>query len=161
MRRTEKAIVDTRLELFRLKDAKAYPSSAASIVGTGPGGSVTESDRLKARAKAMMQQRSAALAGKQVSSDSDDSAAATKRFEDESSKTRSEKDNNDRMVRDIEESVGTYSKSIDDSLRDDQGESSGHERRRWEDGLGVEDEVKDFIYDLQRSSRAARVRRDE
>ncbi|KAI9718828.1 MAG: actin organization and endocytosis protein [Chrysothrix sp. TS-e1954] len=161
VRRTEKAIADTRLELFRLKDAKAHPNSASSIVGTGPGGAVTESDRLKARAKAMMQQRSAALAGKQVSGDGDESAAATKRFEEESSRARSDKDNNDRMVRDIEESVRTYSNSIEDTLKDDKGESSGHERRRWEDGLGVEDEVKDFIHDMQRSSRAARVRKDD
>merc|ERR1711977_795993 len=38
---------------------------------------------------------------------------------------------------------------------------SEHEKRRWEDGLGVEDEVKDFIFDLQRSSKSARVRTDD
>ncbi|KAI9840398.1 MAG: actin organization and endocytosis protein, partial [Pleopsidium flavum] len=61
VRRTERSIADAKLELFRIEDAKAHPGSAAATVGTGPGGVVTESDRLKARAKAMMQQRSAAL----------------------------------------------------------------------------------------------------
>lgn len=161
VRKTEKAIADSRLELFRLKDAKEHPSNAAPVVGTGPGGIVTESDRLKARAKAMMQQRSAALAGKPMPADSDDSAAASRRFEEENSKVRTERDNNDRMVRDVEDGVSTYSRSVEDSLKGVSTEGEDHERRRWEDGLGVEDEVRNFIYDLQRGSRAATARREE
>ncbi|KAK4123186.1 hypothetical protein N657DRAFT_664252 [Parathielavia appendiculata] len=157
VRRTEKAIADARLELFRLRDAKAHPGSAAAIIGTGPGGTITESDRLKARAKAMMQQRTAALTGKKidVSSDFD----AEKRLEEESIKARTEKENNERMVQDVEDSVRDFAKGIEDSLIDGtQDSTSEHERRRWEDALGVEDEVRDFIFDLQRSSRAARIR---
>jgi len=162
VRRTERAIADAQLELFRLKDAKAHPNAAAAIVGTGPGGAVTESDRLKARARAMMQQRSAALTGKASSVSGDDTAAAAKRLEEESSRVRTERENNERMIRDVEESVNEYSRGLEDSLKDGaQDASSEHERRRWEDGLGVEDEVKDFIFELQRSSRAARVRKDE
>lgn len=161
VRRAERAIADAQLELFRLKDAKLHPSSAAPIVGTGPGGSVTESDRVKARAKAMMMQRSAALAGKPAPSNTDDSAAASRRFEEENSRVRTERENNDRMVKDIEEGVATYSRSVEDTLRDGQDSTQNHEKRRWEDALGVEDEIKDFIFDLHRSSRAARIRKEE
>ena len=162
VRKTERSIADAKLELFRLKDAKAHPDSAAAIVGTGPGGAVTDSDRLKARAKAMMQQRSAALTGKTSSTDGDDPSAAAKRIEEENSRIRSEKDNNERMVKDVEDSVRDFSKGLEDSLKDGVEDSaSEHERRRWEDGLGVEDEVKDFIFDLQRSSRSARIRSEE
>lgn len=158
VRKTEKAIADARLELFRLKDAKAHPGSAATIIGTGPGGTVTESDRLKARAKAMMQQRTAALTGKKIDVSNDD-LDAPKRLEEESIKVRTEKENNERMVRDIEDSVREFSKGIEDSLKEGAQDSTAeHERRRWEDGLGVEDEVRDFIFDLQRSSRAVRIR---
>ncbi|KAB5570589.1 actin cytoskeleton-regulatory complex protein PAN1 [Coniochaeta sp. 2T2.1] len=158
VRKTEKAIADARLELFRLKDAKAHPGSAASIVGTGPGGAITESDRLKARAKAMMQQRTAALTGKKVDIGGDD-VDAPKRLEEESIKVRTEKENNERMVRDVEDSVRDFAKGIEDNLKEGAEDStSSHEKRRWEDGLGVEDEVKEFIFDLQRESRAARVR---
>jgi len=87
VRKTERSIAEAKLELFRLKDAKAHPGSASSIVGTGPGGSITESDRLKARAKAMMQQRSAALTGRKVESNQDD-LAAPRRLEEENSKIR-------------------------------------------------------------------------
>lgn len=158
VRKTEKAIADARLELFRLKDAKAHPGSASNIVGTGPGGTVTESDRLKARAKAMMQQRTAALTGKKIDVAEDDSDAP-KRLEEENLKIRTEKENNERMVRDVEESVRDFSRGIEDNLKEGgQTSANEHEKRRWEDALGVEDDVRDFIFDLQRSSRAARIR---
>ncbi|KAI0166124.1 hypothetical protein GGR57DRAFT_11763 [Xylariaceae sp. FL1272] len=158
VRKTEKAIADAKLELFRLKDAKAHPGSASTIIGTGPGGSITESDRLKARAKAMMQQRTAALTGKKVDVGGED-FDAPKRLEEESIKARTEKENNERMVRDVEDSVRDFAQGIDDNLKEGgQTSANQHEKRRWEDALGVEDEVRDFIFDLQRSSRAARVR---
>jgi hypothetical protein len=161
VRRTEREIADAQLELFRIKDAKAHPGSASTIVGTGPGGAVTESDRLKARARAMMQARSAALTGKPAPA-ADDSGAATERLEKETSRIRSERENNERMIRDVEDSVNEFSKGLESSLKEG-GHDTGseHERRRWEEALGVEDEVKDFIFDLQRSSRAARVRKEE
>ena len=162
VRKTEREIADTQLELFRLKDAKANPGSASVIVGTGAGGIVTESDRLKARAKAMMQQRSAALTGKAPSGGADDSGAATRRLEEENTKIRNAKESNDRMTRDVEDSVRDFSRGLEDTLaQGGQDSSSEHARRRWEEGLGVEDEVRDFIFDLQRSSRSTRVQRQE
>ncbi|KAK8124793.1 uncharacterized protein PG998_000552 [Apiospora kogelbergensis] len=158
VRKTEKAIADAKLELFRMKDAKAHPGSASTIVGTGPGGAITESDRLKARAKAMMQQRTAALTGKKIDTGSED-LDAPKRLEEESLKARTEKENNERMVRDVEESVRDFARGIEDSLKEGgKTAANEHETRRWNDALGVEDEVRDFIFDLQRDSRAARIR---
>lgn len=162
VRRTERSIADAKLELFRLKDAKAHPGSASAIVGTGPGGSVTEADRLKARAKAMMQQRSAALTGKPTATGSDDAAAASRRLEAENLSVRTEREKNERIIKDVEDSVRDFSTGLEDSLKDGgETSSSEHEKRRWEDGLGVEDEVKDFIFDLKRSSHAARTRNEE
>ncbi|KAK8203043.1 hypothetical protein IWZ01DRAFT_516059 [Phyllosticta capitalensis] len=162
VRKTERAIADAKMELFRLKDAKEHPGSAASIVGTGPGGAITESDRLKARAKAMMQARSAALTGKPAPASADDSGDAAKRLEEETQRIRTERENNERMVKDVEDSVTEFSKSLEASLKEGtSGDTTEHERRRWEDGLGVEDEVKDFIYELQRQSRSARIRKED
>ncbi len=161
VRRTEREIADAQLELFRLKDAKAHPGSASTVVGTGPGGAVTESDRLKARARAMMQARSAALTGRPAPA-SDDTGAATERLEKENSRIRAEKENNERMIRDVEDSVNEYTKGLELSLKEGgHDNTSEHERRRWEEALGVEDDVKDFIFDLQRSSRASRIRKEE
>lgn len=159
VRRTEKAIMEARLELFRLKDAKAHPGSASTIVGTGPGGVVTESDRLKARAKAMMQQRTAALTGKKVDPVATEDTEGPKRLEAETIKVKNERESNERMVQDVEESVRDFSRGIDDSLKEGgRDNSSEHEKRRWEDALGVEDEVRDFIFDLQRESRSTKLR---
>lgn len=162
VRRVEREIAEVRLELFRLKDAKEHPNSASSIVGTGPGGTVTEADRIKARARARMQARAAELAGRPVPASQDDDGAATRRLEAENATVKAERERNETMTRDVEESVREFARSLEDSLKDG-GESSTreHERRRWEDALGVEDVVRDFIYDLKRSSRTAHVRKEE
>lgn len=166
VRKTERNIADTKLELFRLRDAKAHPGSAASIIGTGPGGSITESDRIKAKSRAMMQQRLAALTGKPVAPSGDDDEGGSRRLAEETQKVNSEKERNEKMIRDVEESLDDFKKNLEDSIRDIPAESGSsaitdHERRRWDEALGVEDEVKEFIFDLQRQSRVARDKREE
>ena len=160
VRRTERSIADARLEFFRLQDAKEHPDAANAITGTGPGGSITEADRLKARARAMMQQRSAALTGKSYVVPADEVSAAAERLEQESTKVQSERDSNERMIREVEDSVANYGKGIEDKLMlDSKSSSIEHERRRWDDALGVEEEVRDFIFDLQRDSQTSRTPR--
>ncbi|KAK2750091.1 actin organization and endocytosis protein [Myotisia sp. PD_48] len=161
VRKTERAISDAALELFRLKDAKANPGSALDIIGTGPGGAITESDRIKARARARMQARAAELSGRPAPATSDD-GAATRRLEEEKSRVNSERERNDAMTRDVEESVKEFTASLEDSLRGESENSTrDHERRRWEEALGVEDQIRDFIYDLQRNRKTAKIRKEE
>ncbi|KAJ5166603.1 uncharacterized protein N7482_005384 [Penicillium canariense] len=162
VRRVERDIADAKLELFRLKDAKANPGSAANIVGTGPGGAITEADRIKARARARMEARAAELAGRPPPASAGDDGQAARRLEAESSNVKAERERNESMTRDVEDSVRDFAKSLEDSLRD-QGENSTreHEKRRWEDALGVEDIIRDFIYDLSRNNRTAHIRKEE
>ncbi|KIW62064.1 hypothetical protein PV05_02115 [Exophiala xenobiotica] len=161
VRKIEKSISEARLQLFRLKDAKAHPNSASNIVGTGPGGAVTEADRIKARARARMQARAAELAGRPAPA-SDDEGAAQRRLEQETSKVKSEQERHEAMTRDVEDSVKDFVSSLEDGLRvEGENATQEHERRRWEEALGVEDEIKELIYDLQRSSRTAKVRKQE
>ena len=162
VRKTERAIGDTRLELFRLKDAQAHPESASMIVGTGPGGIVTDADRLKSRSKALLQQRLAALTGKPAPPLERGEDEAQRRVACETRKITAERENNEKMTREVEESVEELRKTLEDSLNDFSTRSGAneHEYRRWEEGLGVEDEVRDFIFELQRSSRAASIKRE-
>lgn len=162
VRRLEREISEAKLELFRLKDAKAHPGTASNIVGTGPGGTVTEADRIKARARARMQARAAELAGRPAPVSEDDDGSAARRLEAESTNVKADRERNDTMTRDVEDSVKDFARSLEDSLKDG-GESSTreHERRRWEDALGVEDVIRDFIYDLQRNARTAHIRKQE
>ena len=161
VRRMEKSIADAKMQLFRLKDAKANPNSASNIVGTGPGGAVTEADKIKARARARMQARAAELAGRPAPASEDD-GSTQQRMEQESGRVKSEQERNEGMTRDVEDSVKDFTSGLEDGLRE-QGETQAqeHERRRWEEALGVEDEVRDLIYDLQRGSRTAKVRKEE
>ncbi|KAJ5247038.1 Actin cytoskeleton-regulatory complex protein PAN1 [Penicillium chermesinum] len=161
VRRVEREIAEARVELFRLKESKANPNSASNIVGTGPGGAITESDRIKARARARMQARAAELAGRPVPKEEDDGESA-RRLESETADAKAERERNDAMTRDVEISVRDFARSLEDSLRDE-GENSTreHERRRWEDALGVENIIRDFIYDLSRNSRTASIRKEE
>ncbi|EPS35830.1 hypothetical protein H072_10788 [Dactylellina haptotyla CBS 200.50] len=168
IRKAERSIMDAKLELFRLKDAKAFPDSSAHIIGTGPGGTITESDRSKARARAKMQARMAELTGRPAPGGSSGGGEeeAARRLADETNRARDEKDRFERMIRDIEETSEELKTSVDDTLRGSDGaetsSSSEHEKRRWEEGLGVEEEVRDFIYELERSSKLNRgSRRDD
>ncbi|EKV05437.1 Actin cytoskeleton-regulatory complex protein PAN1 [Penicillium digitatum] len=162
VRRIEREIADAKLELFRLKDARAHPGGASNIVGTGPGGTVTEADRIKARARARMQARAAELSGRPAPVTEDDDGQAARRLESESTNVKIERERNETMTHDVEESVRDFARSLEDSLRD-QGQNSTreHEKRRWEDALGVEDVIRDFIYDLSRNARTANVRKEE
>ncbi|KAJ5936362.1 hypothetical protein N7454_004997 [Penicillium verhagenii] len=162
VRRVEREIADAKLELFRLKEAKANPNGASNIVGTGPGGAVTEADRIKARARARMQARAAELAGRPVPSTEEDNGESARRMESERANANAEKERNDTMTRDVEESVRDFARSLEDSLRDEGDNSTrSHEKRRWEDALGVEDIIRDFIYDLGRNSRTAHIRKED
>ncbi|PYH43440.1 actin cytoskeleton-regulatory complex protein PAN1 [Aspergillus saccharolyticus JOP 1030-1] len=158
----EREIAEARLELFRLKDAKDHPNSVSNIVGTGPGGSVTEADRIKARARARMQARAAELAGRPIPPSQDDDGATARRLETEAAKVKAEREKNETMTRDVEDSVKDFAQSLEDSLKDGwENSTREHERRRWEDALGVEDVIRDFIYDLKRGSRTAHIRKEE
>lgn len=162
VRRVEREIADAKLELFRLREAKANPGGASNIVGTGPGGAVTEADRIKARARARMQARAAELAGRPIPATEDDDGQADRRLEAESANVKAERERNDTMTRDVEESVRDFARSLEDSLREEgQNSTREHEKRRWEDALGVEDIIRDFIYDLGRNSRTAHIRKEE
>ncbi|OQE07204.1 hypothetical protein PENVUL_c014G07112 [Penicillium vulpinum] len=162
VRRLEREIAEAKLELFRLKDAKAHPGGASNIIGTGPGGTVTEADRIKARARARMQARAAELSGRPAPATEDDDGQAARRLESESTHVKMERERNETMTRDVEESVRDFARSLEDSLREEgQNSTREHEKRRWEDALGVEDTIRDFIYDLSRNARTANVRKEE
>jgi transcription termination factor NusB len=153
VRETEKRISDAKIRLFRMKDAKEHPG--ATVTGTGPKGEVTEGDRRKAKANAMLQARMAALTGKPAPATADDFEGTARRLAEETERVNRERQENEQMIQGIEESAEQLQEGLERSLKEDgaDGDQGDHERRRWEEGLGVEDEVKEFIFDLQRHSR--------
>lgn len=163
VRHIESRIADLKLQLFRLRDAKAHPNETGGIIGTGPGGTVTEADRRKAKASHMLQARMAALTGKPAppAPSEDGSPEAIRRLEEETRRVDAEKAEKDRIIRDIETSARDLQSSIDRTLRETEDLGRGgdfvstitdSDRRRWEDGLGVEEKTREFIDDLRRES---------
>ena len=145
VRDTEKRIADAKLRLFRMRDAKEHPGT--TITGTGPNGEVTEADRRKAKANAMLQARMAALTGKPAPATSDDFEGAARRLAEETERVKREREDNERMIQGIEESAEQLKEGLERSLKDDgEGDQGDHERRRWEEALGVEDESSRFYF---------------
>ncbi|KAK9492549.1 hypothetical protein V1508DRAFT_140724 [Lipomyces doorenjongii] len=152
-------ISDAKLELFRIRDAKAHPG--AQVIGTGPGGRVTETDKRKARSLAILQTRMAALTGKPVTanSGSDDQHASEVRLDEETDKMRAEKEKNEQMIRDVEESVRVVQDSLENLLKETRQDFKvERERQLFEEGVGAEDEVKELILELQRRNARTELR---
>lgn len=150
-------IADAKLELFRLKDVKAHPGS--TIIGTGPGGRVTDADRRKAKSLAILQSRMAMLTGKPADAgiNADDEHGAELRVAEESTKVYNEKEQNEKMIRDVEEGVRAVQESIEGMLRESRADFKiTRERQMFEEGVGTEDEVRDLIVELNRRSRSVK-----
>lgn len=73
----EKKIAHARLEILRLKDSNARHAPGSEILGSSPGGAITEIDRRLARSEALLQQSIGASARKASHARLDDSGAAS------------------------------------------------------------------------------------
>ncbi|KAK9327953.1 hypothetical protein V1520DRAFT_20774 [Lipomyces starkeyi] len=152
-------ISDAKLELFRIRDVKAHPG--AQVIGTGPGGRVTEADKRKARSLAILQTRMAALTGKAAPADdgSDAQHSSELRLAEETDKMRAEKEKNEQMIRDVEESVRAVQDSLEGLLKETRQDFKvERERQLFEEGVGAEDEVRELILELQRRHARSELR---
>ena len=148
VRKVEDEIARLKLELFRAQAEKEHPGS--TITGTGPNGTITEADRRKARNRAMLKARMASLTGKPAP-DASSFEDFESRFMNESENVRKERERVEQTMRDIEESSEQISKELESSLRDTRDDiHNERDKNRWEEAIGVEDEVKDLIYSLRR-----------
>ncbi|KAF9920531.1 actin organization and endocytosis protein [Linnemannia zychae] len=153
VREADKDLEESRLELAKLKSGNAS-SGDAGIIGTGPGGSVTSEDRMKARIALMKAQRMAALTGKPIPS-----AAQAGIDPDQAARIRAERDVNEQNVNEIETAV----RRLEDTMRQLERDLDNHarsqtgvtdyDRRKWEEGAGVESDIaRRFIQELKPST---------
>lgn len=150
VRSVEAEIAQLKLQLFRAKAEKENPGS--TIVGTGPNGTITDSDRRKAKNRAMLKARMASLTGKSAPDAGANFEEFETKFAEEATRIAGEREKVEQTMRDIEESSVQISRDIQASLSGDGNEDTNPDREinRWEEGLGVEDDVKDLIYALGR-----------
>ncbi|KAK3832828.1 MAG: hypothetical protein J3R72DRAFT_372686, partial [Linnemannia gamsii] len=141
VRDADKGLEESRLELAKLKSG-GTSSGESGIAGTGPGGSITAEDRMKARIALMKAQRMAALTGKPIPS-----AAQAGIDPDQAARIRAERDVNEQNVSEIESAVRRLEDTMRQLERDldnhtrSQAGVSDNDRRKWEEGAGVESDI--------------------
>jgi hypothetical protein len=139
--RIDNEITNSRIELYKIK----HPSS---IIGSGPNGEVTEADKRKAKNKALLNQRMAALTGKAVA-DSVDFDQEQKQFEAEVSQIRQSNKETQEIIYDIEKTIKDLSEAAQRTLNSN---IDSTEYKKFELGLGVDNEVAELIKGLRISS---------
>ncbi|KAF9205502.1 actin organization and endocytosis protein [Haplosporangium sp. Z 27] len=151
VRDTDKSLEESRLELAKLKSSSGS-GSESNIIGTGPGGSVTADDRMKAKIALMKAQRMAALTGKPIPS-----AAQAGIDPAQAARIRAERDINEQNVAEIESAVRRFEdtmrqleRDLDINSRPSGDSRSENDRRKWEEGAGVQSDItRRFIEEIR------------
>uniref|UniRef100_A0A060SZL0 Actin cytoskeleton-regulatory complex protein PAN1 n=1 Tax=Blastobotrys adeninivorans TaxID=409370 RepID=A0A060SZL0_BLAAD len=150
VKKIEDQIIAAKLEIFRLSWEKNHPGS--TISGTGENGTITDADIRRAKNRAAMKARMAALTGKPVESEGTGFEAFEAALVQERETANAGRVRNDQIFKEIEESVNQLKDGLERSLRESPQEANqDRDRSRWEEAIGVEDEVKDFIFELRRT----------
>jgi hypothetical protein len=140
--RIDNKITDSKIELYKVKNP-------FSIIGSGPNGEVTESDKRKAKSKALLAQRMAALTGKPVSNTTADFEEEQRKFNEEVSRIKQQNMENQGIIFDIEKSIKDLSVGAQSALNQD-GDSTAY--RKFELGLDVQPDVAAFVKELRTAS---------
>lgn len=156
---TENDLKEKKIQAVNAKASAATSSSSSTdaplnIVGTGPNGEVTESDRIKAKAKAMVAARMGKITGK--SSSSSPSAVNTKAEIDKINEEREEFKLYTNSISDSLKEIGQALNTIHmetsmiglDIRKQDQDQKKIEERARFEHGENVAKDLKEFISQL-------------
>lgn len=133
-------IMQARIELCKKKNPP-------SIVGTGPNGEITEEDRRKAKSKALLRSRMNALTGKGGSSEDLDSS---EQFTKELEQIKSESAHNKEIINDIRTSISELSAPLKSVITGTTIKTSPSEFEKWEIGVGLESDVREFIQRLKK-----------
>lgn len=148
-------IADVKIKLCEAQIKQKHPSwspqeTEESIVGTGPNGQVTDTDRRRFKSKQMMKQRMAALTGKTFSNGGENSEA-TNIWKLEVEKIKAESENQSLMVQDVLASI----QELEDGALVPLSVSVKSETssRKWEQGEGISDSVRLFVNELNAFAR--------
>ncbi|SCU94689.1 LAME_0F08658g1_1 [Lachancea meyersii CBS 8951] len=132
-------ITMAKIELYRQRN----PSS---LVGTGRNGEITDDDRRKAKSKALLASRMAALTGKpSVGADVDQQE---QRYNEEVASIKSQNTTNQSIIEDIQLSIFEIAAAVDSAL-EGKARTSGKQYEKWELGIGVDPQVSNFLSKLK------------
>lgn len=152
---TENDLMQNKLQALEKKAASANSSTGAdvplNIIGTGPNGEVTESDRIRAKAKAMVAARMGKITGKSVPG-SINLKAEKEKIKEEREEFKIYTDSIADSLKEIEEAVKAIHLEMSmiglDINKQDQDQKKIEERGRFEHGQNVAKDLKEFISQL-------------
>lgn len=152
---------DLKQKKLQALEKKAASTSSATggdipldIKGTGPNGEVTESDRIRAKAKAMVAARMGKITGKPSSPSTGgiNMKAETAKIEEERKEFKLYTESISDSLREMEEAVKAIHLEISmiglDIRKQDQDQQKIEERGRFEHGENVAKDLKEFISQL-------------
>ncbi|KAF7731690.1 actin organization and endocytosis protein [Apophysomyces ossiformis] len=151
LKETEDDLAEKKVQLVKAKAAKATNPSAPTleIVGTGPNGEITESDRIRAKAKAMVAARMGKITGK---TSTVDVSAECRKIDEERADFKDYADTVEKSLRDIEDNVNSIHMEISliglDIRKHENDLKKIEERNRFEHGTAVGEDLKTFIQEL-------------
>ncbi|SCU91485.1 LAMI_0E06084g1_1 [Lachancea mirantina] len=131
-------ITNAKIELYKLRNPSA-------ITGSGLNGEITEQDRRKAKSKALLASRMAALTGKPAAAVSD-IEREEQTFNEEVKRIREENNQNQVIIKDIQSSIGDIASSLHSALTGNGDTDNSFSK--WELGVGVDPQVSSFIRQL-------------
>ncbi|KTW32429.1 uncharacterized protein T551_00519 [Pneumocystis jirovecii RU7] len=147
IRKVQQEIADAKLELFKLQDVKNYPESNAKIMNNKE---TTDSNKRNTEAAATLRAQMAILTGDLTSSKVND---YDRRYSEAVFNINKEKESNENTISSIEESAEQLKNDLEYKLKNFKEKflSSNDERKKWNEGLNVQNEIKEFISDLKKT----------
>ncbi|GAA5815342.1 hypothetical protein MFLAVUS_008849 [Mucor flavus] len=159
---TENDLKQKKLQALEKKASSAGSAVDAplNIIGTGPNGEVTESDRIRAKAKAMVAARMGKITGKS-SGTSINMKAEKEKIEEEREEFKMYTESIADSLREIEETVKAIHLETSmiglDIRKQDQDQKKIEERGRFEHGQNVANDLKEFIAQLSYDAALAKA----
>lgn len=158
LKETENDLAEKKKQVAKNKAAKASSMPALDIVGTGPNGEVTENDRIRAKAKAMVAARMGKITGKSANVDV---TAELEAIDQEKAAFLEHADSISAFLQEMENSVEAIHMEISliglDIRKHEQDKKKLEERRRFELGENVAADLKAFIQQLSFEAATAKA----
>lgn len=166
---TENDLMEKKTQAVKAKAANHSSNSTKgagdmplNIVGTGPNGEVTESDRIKAKAKAMVAARMGKLTGRSLSASTGKSTQAElDKIKEEREEFKLYAESIGDSLQEMEDAVKAIHLEISmiglDIRKQDQDQKKIEERGRFEHGENVAEDLKEFIQELKYDAALAKA----
>ncbi|QSL65553.1 hypothetical protein MERGE_002866 [Pneumocystis wakefieldiae] len=149
IRKVEQEIADAKIELFKLRDAKSHPESVTKFKNN----KTDNIDKRETKTAVILKAQTAILTGKSTLLEDND---YEKRYTEALFHINKERQSNENTISNIEESAEQLKRDLKSKLKDFQDKflQNNYEREKWNKGVSVQNEVRKFILDLEKTRKS-------